>query len=151
MNPLCPELFASLKKCFGSVLIANPGEELRATPMTDPFTGQEKLNISSSGEYYRVCCPMCGDTRHRLWINHRWAKYNWLLTCFNEGCYDDPLRRAHLHSCVLKTRRRVWALPLLSASSRENGPERGYGLANRFDGLSHGLGSQVQVQHQACP
>ena len=43
------------------------------------------------------------------------------------------------------------ALPLLGASRGENGPERGHGLANRFDRLAHRLGRQVQVQHQTRP
>ncbi|MSU80692.1 MAG: hypothetical protein EXS16_21715 [Gemmataceae bacterium] len=43
------------------------------------------------------------------------------------------------------------ARPLLGASRGENGPERGHGLANRFDRLIHRLGSQVQVQHQTRP
>jgi hypothetical protein len=74
-------LYRKLTARFGSVLIAKEGAE---------------------DEQYRVCCPFCGDTRHRLYIDCRWGVYDpatgrkntHLVKCFNEDCVhpsnDDP-------------------------------------------------------------
>ena len=45
------------------------------------------------GETYTVCCPKCGDARHRLHISHMWNVelkpgliLKQLVKCFNEDC-----------------------------------------------------------------
>lgn len=54
-------------------------------------------------EEYRVCCPFCGDSRHRLYINCAWGVYDRatnsshenLVHCYNEFCVqpdeDEPV------------------------------------------------------------
>lgn len=76
---LCPELYYKLKKVFKSVLVANRGVEM--VTRTDG-SGRETPIVS--GEHYRVCCPWCNDTRHRLYINHRWFENRFMANCFNE-------------------------------------------------------------------
>jgi len=68
-------LYNKLQALFGSVLIAN---EHRAD------------------EDYRVCCPFCRDTRHRLYISCKWGVYDplaghsniHLIQCYNENCVN---------------------------------------------------------------
>jgi hypothetical protein len=46
------------------------------------------------GEYYRVNCPYCDDTSHRLYVNHMWCTpdpvndrpMRHLAICYNEDC-----------------------------------------------------------------
>lgn len=76
-------LYDSLVRRFGTVKIAAPG--------------QKAINVEPGayrqGEYYRVCCPACGDRRYRLWISYLWGSKDddgrrllHLLHCFNENC-----------------------------------------------------------------
>ena len=76
---LCPELYFKLKKVFKDVLVANRGVEM--VVRTD---SSGKMTPIVSGEHYRVCCPWCNDTRHRLYINHRWFENRFMANCFNE-------------------------------------------------------------------
>jgi hypothetical protein len=98
-SPLRPELYRRLERRIGKVIIANEGEELVGWAATDPCTGRLRLEVSLPGEYYRVCCPFCTDTRHRLYINHRWglwvpelrSDHLFLARCFNEtDCLARP-------------------------------------------------------------
>ena len=52
-------------------------------------------------------CPYCGDTKHRLWINHRWGINTpggeqslwWAIVCYNEKCFEGEkgyMRRREL-------------------------------------------------------
>ncbi|MBY0232332.1 MAG: hypothetical protein K2W96_23895, partial [Gemmataceae bacterium] len=67
--------------------------------------GRPRLEVLSAGEYMRVDCPYCGDQRKRLWINHRWGRYEesldsknlWLAYCYNEHCLAQPGRARHLY------------------------------------------------------
>jgi hypothetical protein len=52
------------------------------------------------GEYYRVCCPYCADTRHRLYVSHMWGRKDedgtpltFLAVCYNENCLSDDGNR----------------------------------------------------------
>jgi hypothetical protein len=107
-SPLRPELFHRLEHHFGKVLIANEGEELVGWAGTDPYTDRPRLEVSLPGEYYRIACPFCTDTRHRLWINHCWARYIpefktdnlWLAHCFNEDCLARPGRALQLRNLL---------------------------------------------------
>ena len=91
-SPLQPELYRRLESRLGPVIIANEGEELVGWAATDPCTGRPRLEVIMPGEYYRVSCPFCTDTRHRLYVNHRWGLWVpelrtdnlWLAHCFNE-------------------------------------------------------------------
>src|ERR1043166_541750 len=97
-SPLRPELYHRLLDCFGSVLVANEGEAMDACVRTDRLTGRQELSVNLPGEYFRVSCCFCNDTRHRLWINHRWGRYEpavksknlFLAHCYNENCLAQP-------------------------------------------------------------
>lgn len=96
--PLNQDLFDRLRRRFGTVSIASQGEALTGSLM-DLGMGKPKFQVSSSGEYYRVACPFCSDTRQRLWINHRWGvgpdgvpheRLWWMACCYNENCLEKP-------------------------------------------------------------
>jgi hypothetical protein len=114
MGPLNQDLYEALRAEFRRVAIANEGEEqvVEYRPNWSARGGQVRASIRAepliSGEYYRVNCPFCTDTRQRLWINYRWAEYDQqtgqdnlhLATCFNEGCLDSQARRERLRDMV---------------------------------------------------
>ena len=91
MPVLNPALHDRLRTVFGTVKLANEGEAFRARWYHDPVTRRVKAHVYSSGEYYLVNCPFCGDTRTRLWINHQFGNedpegkpmYHWAI-CYNE-------------------------------------------------------------------
>jgi hypothetical protein len=74
----------------------------------DAFYDRPRLVVVSGGEYYRVSCCYCSDTRGRLWINHRWGlwdervrSYNlWLCCCYNENCLEDYDRLRDLYEKI---------------------------------------------------
>jgi hypothetical protein len=89
---LCPELYFKLKKLFKSVLVANRGVQM--VTRVDS-SGRETPVVS--GEHYRVCCPWCNDTRHRLYINHRWFENRFMANCFNEtACTKGDVGKSRL-------------------------------------------------------
>lgn len=93
-DPLCPQLHERLRKLFGTVKISNHGQP--ATVLTVPDGQGSTRTIVKGGEYYLVNCPYCNDTRHRLWINHRFAEFPWLCVCYNEGCLEHQSRKDQL-------------------------------------------------------
>lgn len=104
---LRPELYKRLEKQFGAVAIANDSEAMVFGYR--PTVSGNELNIVASGEYYRVDCCFCDDTRKRLWINHRWGLYDhtsrsrnlFLAHCYNEtGCLSKPGRHRDLYNIV---------------------------------------------------
>ena len=95
------ELYTRLMNAFdNNVKISNQGIPFVGRILHDKVTGYKKIEVQQAGEYYCVCCPVCGDTRNRLWINHRWnseltqghftMKLSRLRVCYNEGCQDKP-------------------------------------------------------------
>jgi hypothetical protein len=64
--------------------------------------------INEPGEYYAVCCPYCGDTRFRLYINHMFGVRDdrsgdsrlHLAHCFNESCIDNREAQLRLKSLL---------------------------------------------------
>lgn len=66
--------------------------------------GGMRLVVEWSGEYYRVSCCFCNDTRFRLWVNHRWgvrdpvtgSRHRWAAVCFNENCLAREENRVEL-------------------------------------------------------
>jgi len=108
--PLRPELYSRLEARFRHVQIANEGQELMASYHRDALTGKQTLDSRQPGEYYRVNCPFCNDTRKRLWINHRWGLKDpvtgslnlHLCICFNENCVATiKERRSWLYAEVM--------------------------------------------------
>ena len=74
-----------------------------------------------SGEYYRVNCDKCGDTRQRLWINHMWGvrdvetgdDHLYLIICFNEGCINTRELQERLYELLFPLRfRRPMLYPI---------------------------------------
>lgn len=104
------QLFNALNNVprLGGVKIAHEGEEMMFSYSRNLQTGRLELNIHIAGEYYRVNCPFCNDTRHRLWINHMWGQKDprtgsnnlWLAVCYNEGCLKDFERQRTLWNMV---------------------------------------------------
>lgn len=93
-KPLNPGLYARLRRHFGPVKIVNEGQAFQATAVKD-VEGARRLSFVKTGEYYRINCPRCGDTRFRLYVNHmygqrdahgRWMKF--LAVCYNEHCLE---------------------------------------------------------------
>lgn len=129
-EPLNKTLYELLEREFGDVIVAAEGEELigtyegearrqkaealvnrRKVPSTKPL--RPKLDVLHSGEEYRVNCPYCNDTRHRLFINHLWAvkdRYGnqnlWLAHCWNEECLASYTRQQQLWDRVFRIGRR---------------------------------------------
>lgn len=90
----------------GNVVVANEGEEMVSTYVID-YVNQPQLSVDIPGEYYRVNCPFCNDTRKRLWINHRWGHHDYraqlnlfLAHCYNENCLAEPGRSWQLYKQV---------------------------------------------------
>ncbi len=100
-KPLNRALYDFLWERFsGNVLVAKRGQKFRysvtqvnGTPIIDKLDG---------GEEYQVNCPLCGDKRRRLYVNHRWgtlvhgAEVRHLAHCFNENCSVNSWLREHM-------------------------------------------------------
>lgn len=128
--PMNPGLFATLKRAFAVVKIAKEGEAAQFDVKTGSKGGRyAAMKQGQGGEEYRICCPFCSDTTHRLWINHRWGTTDelqnvsfgsGLLQCFNDGC---DLNRHSADSPARRTRQeefKVMLSPLLRRSLMPN-------------------------------
>jgi hypothetical protein len=88
---------------FGDVRITNQGEAMISQHVRLPG-GRLRRVVGHAGEYYKVSCIFCNDTRHRLWINHRWgvrdpktgSRHRWAAKCFNEDCLAREENRVDL-------------------------------------------------------
>lgn len=92
MDVLNRRLYRRLGERFGNVKVSNQGQAMACQPGHD-FDGKPVLFIGHPGEYYQVCCPFCRDTRHRLYVNHRFGQADstgrrllFLAICYNENC-----------------------------------------------------------------
>lgn len=100
-QPLNPTLFALLQARHGSVLIANAGERaVGVRTSRSAVTGRARTDAARWGEYYRINCPYCHDTRHRLWVSYLLGAdlgearpAGWLAICYNDECLRQPGRR----------------------------------------------------------
>ncbi len=121
--PLCPALYSRIERHLGKITIASAGMAMRAhyvpEKRADGSTGR-RLVVENPGEYYRVDCPKCGDTRKRLWINHRFSEFPTLAICYNEGCYHSTGARHQLHAAIMNSRAAV-KLPV-APGRVDNGP-----------------------------
>lgn len=110
-EPLCPRLYQLLQKRFRRVEIANAGMAMQARRRERKSLEGRWWDIHDAGEYYRVNCPFCTDTRQRLWINHRYGRKDeydpkgrvviWLAHCYNENCLQSYERQVQLEDMVL--------------------------------------------------
>lgn len=108
MPGLNEQLFRQLDRKFKSVKIAREGVPLTYRRGRLDRYGHRQIDVHEAGEYYQVCCPFCRDTRHRLWINHRWGtreggeRLDFLVCCYNEHCEQT------VESFQFKLRAFVW-------------------------------------------
>lgn len=103
-EPLCPELYRRLQLRYGSVKIARSGEAMPIRKIADPTRPKGyRREIEGWGEVYRVCCPLCGEVRHRCYIGHRWAEFPGLIKCYNEtDCFRIKANKDKQHSLVFR-------------------------------------------------
>lgn len=108
-DPLNPYLYSLLVRKFQSVKIANEGVPAHVTTYPDPLhRGRRVTRADCWGEYYRVCCPYCDDTRHKLWINHRYGAdiengrrtHTHLAVCYKNNCTAHGGRRDQLEAFI---------------------------------------------------
>lgn len=111
-----PELFHLLERRFGvgNVNIQAENREMSSTYTIDASQDlsdlRYKLAITSPGEEYYVRCPFCHDWKPRLYINHRWGKYDahtrsknlWLAHCWNEECLSSYDNQRSLYEQVVE-------------------------------------------------
>lgn len=128
-EPLNPVLFQLLEREFGEVIPVGEGEALLGSY---EYFGRDKamaivsgraersggnskpsLIVDHSGEEYKINCFLCNDTRHRLFINHRWGVEDlygnrnlWLAQCWNEGCLSSYTSQMQLWDRVFRLGRR---------------------------------------------
>jgi hypothetical protein len=111
LNPLLYDRLSA----YGDVLMANEGMALvLGRPALDPLHGRYRPNVVMPGEYYRINCPYCQDTRQRLWINHRFgtmdsetdSNFDHMAICYNEDCLADYTLRDYLLDRVYGFRNR---------------------------------------------
>lgn len=94
---LVPELYARLKRYFpGDVLVSSEGEPFRGAVVYDPERRRLVTQTITAGEYYRVNCPFCTDTKHRLWVNHMYGQpdatgrpMTYLAICYLTDCLTN--------------------------------------------------------------
>lgn len=108
-EPLNPKLHQALVRRFGHVEIAKQGEQTCCNRQPSSYRhGKSDSPPMWSGEYYRVNCDKCGDTRQRLWINHMWGvrdaetgdDHLYLIICFNEGCINTRELQERLYDLL---------------------------------------------------
>lgn len=104
-------LYSALTESFGDVTVACEGEPCAGRYCYDDAS-RVVFDMQVGGEYYRVNCPFCNDTRKRLWVHHRWGagtlerpddKFWWAAICYNENCLSIPANRHALSSRVLRS------------------------------------------------
>jgi len=90
-NPL---LYAFLARAFGRVRVSKHGMPLRYRAAL----GAGGITVLDGGEEYLVCCPVCGDRRFRLSVNHMYGSFvagvsmSFMAHCWNERCERRGLR-----------------------------------------------------------
>jgi hypothetical protein len=98
---LNPVLYGLLQERFGQVLIANEGEAAQfGDPVYDPSRGKFHTPLIFKGEYYKLPCPYCDDTRYRLYVHHLFhtddpltgRPMRHLAVCFNNDCLKTRYR-----------------------------------------------------------
>lgn len=93
---LNPILYRLLDERLGPVKVVNENVEKQGYYGND-VKGNPKLFLEAWGELYRVSCPFCDDTSHRLYVSYFWGVPDekgrtnmWAAKCFNEtNCLGD--------------------------------------------------------------
>jgi len=116
---LNPELYAVLCDMYnGDVEVVNEGS---AGEVTYTKSGLKYYaHVTGGGQEFKVNCPSCGDTRHRLYISYlavsdikykgKFVKTYHLMHCHNESCMTNEL--------LNKLRKRIKNPPKISISSK---------------------------------
>jgi hypothetical protein len=129
--PLCLELYNRLQaRIPGGVRIANQGEEMTGNVVQD--SGRRYWSVATWGETYRVNCPFCKESRHRLWISHRFGQPDpadatklgmFYGICFNMDCLREPGNRKALYDDIFGIRNRniLRNPPAISQGERYDG------------------------------
>lgn len=108
---LNPVLYARLMFKFKSVKVHNSGQHAIIQSVRSPARpGQTEKICHQSGEYYAVCCPFCGEQKHRLWINYRYGdgvdtrsgrrQNTYLAHCYRNSCLAVSGRREQLEDII---------------------------------------------------
>jgi len=93
---LNPKLYAAICRVFPEVTVVKSGIPYDGNVVIASGTGHKHIDRMEGGEEYHVNCPQCGDSRSRLYINHRWnTRYEgifmrYALYCHNEQCHAGP-------------------------------------------------------------
>ncbi len=128
-EPLNSILYNALVRAFRQVLISNAGEPyVPATQVSCFRRGRMDSPPLHPGEYYRVSCPFCDDTRQRLYINHMFNvqgddgdDHLYLAHCFNEECIDSRYHQKKLVDMLFpfgyRERQRLNRTPLPSTEA----------------------------------
>src|SRR5262245_42512262 len=98
---LNPKLYVLLRERLGEVQVVKEGEPMVTKPMPPDKDGRPQMQIDSWGEGYKVDCPLCKDTKSRLFVSHRYGVHDpatgsdnlQLCKCFRRNCQKDPDRR----------------------------------------------------------
>lgn len=104
---LNPALYEALEKVFGKVKIAKQGYKLVTAPSM--YNGFPSAKVISSGEAYRVCCPICGDHNFHLYVSYAYGSVDEatgsvirLAHCFRHaGSVSSTIKEA-LRWCSVK-------------------------------------------------
>lgn len=107
-TPLNPALYGRLVEEFGFVQTSHSGIAAIISRQKGPFNNENRISLLTAGEYYRINCPYCGDSRGRLWINHLFgvadkltgSRNLWLAICYNEDCLSIPGKSQELHEQI---------------------------------------------------
>ena len=96
MDALNQKLYDALQRVFRHVEITSQGDPGQISYEPNWERDGRLQAYAYGGEYYKVSCPFCSDTRKRLWFNYRWGLRDprtghdmlHLVNCYNEGCVD---------------------------------------------------------------
>lgn len=91
-NVLNPTLYKRLMKYYGHVEVLCRGEAIDYK-LARGVEDERRVVMGHTGEYYKLNCPFCNDTRRRLYVNHMYGqkcrdgrRFNFLAICYNENC-----------------------------------------------------------------
>ena len=109
MPPLNRHLYSALARRFRTIGTSSEGERYVPGPVVGIYAnGRQQRSLIWAGEYYRVNCPFCRDSRQRLYINHMFGVVDpvtgddhlYLTICFNEECLRDRPTQRRLYEMI---------------------------------------------------
>lgn len=123
-KPLNPALYDALDRVFGHVEIVSPGDVGFISHSPNWYRGGKPKADVQGGEFYKVSCKFCSDTRKRLWFNYRWGVRDeksgsdmlHLAICYNDDCINTRRQQERLRDMLFRFR--LPMLPDVSASAK---------------------------------